>query len=736
MKKFRSILALLLCAAMLCACNGKDPADTQAGGSSATKPAEQNYSVTVVDGAGAPVTSGVVVHFIGESQTYMQAVNDQGVAEKLLPTGTYKVELAFTDAGASYHYDEDLTLTPDQISLTVTLFKGLTEDSLQINAYSEALGDYKGYDVRYISVGQTYVELDTADRTYVVFVPEESGLYRFSVVNGDAAIGYYGTEHFVSPSVLIPVDDDGSFTINVTDGMIGTNGTGTAMYILGLDSKGPESCTVCIERLGDAQLTIEDMPWDVYETTAVLSPYILPEGVMIQNFDITAATPYTLVKDSDGYYHLGAENGFLVYAKLACNSDWMDSIEDILESTGIGKYFLEEDGTCTRKEGYSQCLLEYLEHVDPVSGLYPLTDDLLYIFQSYGEYVGWWDVNSPSYLFEDSNGNVIPGINAENAWLFLCCYGETDLNDLCAAGHTEVVDPAVAATCTTAGLTEGKHCAVCNEILVAQQTVAAGHSYGSWTVITEPTAEEDGLARRTCNRCGHNEEKVLEAEGEDSDPVDPDPEKEVGTAANPDAPIELFGTQALSFEADIEAGTYSIFHLYRVSDTYLTIYADYAYVVYDGETYWPSNGKISVYISSDNINQPMVVWIGNYGYGDAVFQVNCYYPAGHYENPKTLTMGDFTTKVASGDEDGYYYTYTASSDGILTIELTELTLPSGASCIVTLYNLDSYDYVMDMVDGKYSIAVAAGETVQICFGVSTAEYQFPGGTIKAVASFE
>lgn len=38
---------------------------------------------------------------------------------------------------------------------------------------------------------------------------------------------------------------------------------------------------------------------------------------------------------------------------------------------------------------------------------------------------------------------------------------------------TEATDEAVAQTCTSTGLTEGKHCSVYNEVLVAQEEVAA-----------------------------------------------------------------------------------------------------------------------------------------------------------------------------------------------------------------------------------------------------------------------
>ena len=58
---------------------------------------------------------------------------------------------------------------------------------------------------------------------------------------------------------------------------------------------------------------------------------------------------------------------------------------------------------------------------------------------------------------------------------------------IAAKGHVAIVDLAVKPTCISTGLTEGKHCGVCNKVLVAQQTISAtgNHVYVDGMCTTE-----------------------------------------------------------------------------------------------------------------------------------------------------------------------------------------------------------------------------------------------------------
>ena len=85
-----------------------------------------------------------------------------------------------------------------------------------------------------------------------------------------------------------------------------------------------------------------------------------------------------------------------------------------------------------------------------------------------------------------------------------------ETRDIAATGHVEVIDEAMDATCTETGLTEGKHCSVCGEVLVKQEVVAAkGHNWDNGEVTKEPTEETDGERVFTCTACGEIRTEII-----------------------------------------------------------------------------------------------------------------------------------------------------------------------------------------------------------------------------------
>lgn len=118
---------------------------------------------------------------------------------------------------------------------------------------------------------------------------------------------------------------------------------------------------------------------------------------------------------------------------------------------------------------------------------------------------------------------VAPTCTEQGYTTFTCECGDTYVSSYVEAlGHTEQVIPAVAATCTEKGKTEGKICTVCETITVAQEEVAAlGHTEVELPAVAATCTATGLTAGKKCSVCeaitvaqttvaalGHTEETI------------------------------------------------------------------------------------------------------------------------------------------------------------------------------------------------------------------------------------
>lgn len=393
-------LVMIMCL-VLSACN---QAGTGTGGSAA-------YSVKVTDAQGTAYTTGVIVKFMKDgNQVAMQPVDANGVATKELEKGNYTVELVFTGDNSGYYDPAAAVLSADKTSIELKLSNKLSEQTTAL-----FVGD-KEYAAYTVSVGSTYVPVKAGERNYFLFIPAEAGTYKFSVDDSSLALGYYGAPHFIQSHSAIDVVD------NAVSISISQSSLGGATYVIGIDGTDADTnCALTIERTGAPEQNISDEPWTEYKTTSALSPYTLdiPAGKDLVYMDITSETAKHefVFNEADGYYHLDSADGPVIHVHLAKGAPYV-ALQVVIEGDGamggapIREYFFNENAEFVKKEDYTDILTDYFENMDPDLGVYPLTDDLIYIIKNGCN--GWWDAESPDYIFD--------GCNPELGWMFACCW--------------------------------------------------------------------------------------------------------------------------------------------------------------------------------------------------------------------------------------------------------------------------------------------------------------------------
>lgn len=413
MKKMKRIGAALLMLVMLSAILFTGCGEKQ------TVSGDAVYTVKVVTADGQPCTENVIVKFMqnGE-QAAMLPVNANGSVEKTLTRGDYSVELIFTDDTVAYQYDkETAVLSADKTEVEIKLTKGLSNKTTVLYVDGE---EYAAYSA---DVGSTNVTVTENIRNYFLFVPREAGVYQFSVDNQELKLGYYGgNTNFIFPESAVEVVDN-TFSTSISASMIGSEGgTGTTVVILGIDGVAEKKdCVLTITRTGDPEMTVSDYPWTEYKTTHEVKPYTLEmtEGQQLVYMDIMSETAkHTFVyNETDGYYHLDTAEGPVIHVHLAKGAPYV-SLQVMIQGDGpmggapIRNYFYDEEGNFVKKEDYTDIMVEYFENMDQKQGVYPLTDDLIYIIKNACS--GWWNSESPDYIFTDCN--------PELGWMFACCW--------------------------------------------------------------------------------------------------------------------------------------------------------------------------------------------------------------------------------------------------------------------------------------------------------------------------
>lgn len=374
------------------------------------------YTLRIVDGSGNPITDGLVTAYSGEDNVGMKRIGDTGTVVFTLAPGTYT--LGFDNVPEDLAYDPAAAVFTETVRELEVVFYNKAAPAQTIFATPFADEEGREYETLGVTAGVYFVDLIPGEMNYFVFTPSRDGNYRVSVKASSAVdVGSYGIPMFVLQNKNIEMDGD-TFLMKIRPSYIGDDNNETTQFVIGIHGDA-DSCVLSILRESDYVKTPDDEIWLDVSPTVKLESFSIPyDNYSITDLDITSSDLKIVYNESDGYYHHMTADGPVVLMRVGSASKYLAALTDICDVTRFGAYIYDENGNFNRKESYNALVSAYAAVSDEKSGLYPLTDDLIYVIKQVGEYNKWWDFSGERHIF----GESAPTVVVSNAYLFAACY--------------------------------------------------------------------------------------------------------------------------------------------------------------------------------------------------------------------------------------------------------------------------------------------------------------------------
>lgn len=427
MKRILVFICLAFCILLVCACGGNDDTDTNTDTNTDTSN-EQNvtvsYKVTVLNSDGTPLSDAVV--YFGNKMAFTDA---SGAATMTLAGNEFEIKV--TDlAKNEYFIGENVIVTPEKNEITVTVStsaSNLDYERVHDNGTPDDItDDRKAYLIS--DAGSFYMAgISTEEIIFFLFTPARDGIYEFSV-DVDGEVGYYGAplnalQHPIEPLA----DENGVVTLEIKKKNLATANSPATPYLIGIKAKNAEntSCIFSVNRAGDPVYTPADDPYTYITNPEKLEKFFVSYknwNAVLTDLDITSNDLKVVYNENDKVYHLGSEDGPVVYVRIGSDSKYLPGFYTVCETSLMSSYIYDDDGNYIGKEAYNALFNQYNEVADTSTGVYPLDKCIERAIKNHGNSAGWWNKESPMYLFGTDD------VKAENAWLFACCTLTVDEN--------------------------------------------------------------------------------------------------------------------------------------------------------------------------------------------------------------------------------------------------------------------------------------------------------------------